>query len=465
MTAGRKGRAAASPRRKLVLPIVILGILLLVAYALVPTNGARLEAAQPPTVATPSGTKSFPGAVGWGASSVGGRGGRIIYVTTLADSGTGSYRACVTATGPRICVFRVAGVIRFTTTPPIIEEPYLTIAGQTAPGSGIVLAHAGAPAGRTPLVIKNTHDVVVRNIRIRADLPGGSRGSEDSITIEHATRVLVDHVSASWARDELINGYADNDYITVSNSIFAWGTPPHDKCALLASDPVDAQHFSFINNLCAHNGDRMPDVNFPPKSCLEVVDNVFYNAQSRFAEVWELFGGTPVSFVGNSFIGGPNTTNLTVGIARDTSTSKGGAAIIYAWDNRFAGAFQDMNQEAEQALVNKPPCALTINPLSAANAYTLVLQKSGAFPRDAIDNQAVYDVEHGSGRIGQPAPVMPAQTAGQPYPDADKDGMDDNWEVSVGANPKVPDAWADANKNGVPNFEEFLAYRNKVLGL
>src|SRR3546814_5625668 len=80
----------------------------------------------------------------------------ILFVTSLADNGPGTYRACVEASGPRICIFRVSGLIRFTGRPPVIRNPYLTIAGQTAPGGGVTLAHSGGADGVTPVIIKKT---------------------------------------------------------------------------------------------------------------------------------------------------------------------------------------------------------------------------------------------------------------------------------------------------------------------
>src|SRR3546814_29938 len=129
---------------------------------------------------------------------------------------------------------------------------------------GILLTHAGGANGFTPLVVKRTHDVVVRHIRVRTDRNGEERGGNDAFTIEDSSNVILDHVSGSWALDENVNGQGQNDLITVSWSIFAEGIPRHDKCALLASDPRGPQRFSFVKNLCAHNGDRNPDANFPP---------------------------------------------------------------------------------------------------------------------------------------------------------------------------------------------------------
>lgn len=417
------------------------------------------NASQPERV---QGQPAFPGAEGFGAASKGGRGGRVIAVETLADSGPGSLRACIAEQGPRVCVFRVAGVIRFTARPPVIRNPYLTIAGQTAPGGGITLAHEAGTEGLTPLVVKNTHDVVIRHIRVRNDRMGLNRGAEDSITIENSSNVILDHVSASWARDELINGYGDNDWITVSNSIFAEGIPRHDKCALLASDPKKPQHFSFIRNICAHNGDRNPDVNFPAGSCAEIINNIFYNAQSEFAEIWETYGGVPVSLVGNSFIAGENTRPDTVGISRQ-GIGATGVAKVYLADNSFEGDFVRKSPLFEQAEVEAPPCPLTVAPLPAAEAYRQVSRSAGAFPRDAFDRKIVKQLQERSGRIvGQPG-VIPQIDPGVGYPDTDGDGMDDRWEARNGADPHQPDAWADGDRNGLANLDQYLDFLSRAL--
>ena len=420
---------------------------------------SQTEAAPPPPPVPVAGPLAFPGAVGHGAGSRGGRGGAVMIVSSLADRGPGTLRACIEASGPRTCVFRVAGIIRLQT-PAVINRPFITIAGQTAPGGGITLAHAGGSGGRTPLLIKGSSDVVVRHIRVRTDLYGASRGAEDGITIENSENVIVDHMSVSWARDELFNGYADNDRITVSNSIFAQGIPTHDKCALLASDPVNAQRFSFIGNLCAHNGDRNPDIKFPIGSCAEVVNNVFYNAQSQFTEIWENFGSTPVSVVGNVYRAGPNTGRQTIGIARNTLGSIGEAAV-YLWDNRFDGNFQHIGDNVPEVVVARPPCPLTVVPQPASFAFNSVLQYSGAFPRDLFDAAMVQQTATQTGGIIQQPGMIPPIPAGTPYPDADRDGMDDRWEPQNGAAVGRADPWADGDRDGMANLEEFLEYRHR----
>lgn len=403
----------------------------------------------------PSEKPAFRGAAGYGSISQGGRGGKVIAVTTLADSGPGTLRACIEASGPRVCVFRVSGMIRFVGRSPWIRHPFITIAGQTAPGGGITLAHSGGPEGRTPLVAKDTHDVIVRHLRIRNDRTGSDKGSEDAITYENSSRLIFDHLSASWARDEIVSGYADNDHVTISNSILAWGIPKHDKCALLASHPKDPQNVSFIGNLCAHNGDRNPDVNFPPGSCIEIVNNVFYNAKSEFAEVWETWGGTPVSLVGNSFVAGPDTSKSAIGVTRQSLASKG-MARIYLADNRYIGKFLPAGPTVAAAQAKTPACAMTLRPQSAAAAYASVLGRAGAWPRDALDRQVSEEARLRKGRIIKAPGTIPAIAAGQPYPDRDGDGMDDGWEKRSGADPARYDPWEDSDRDGTANLDAFL---------
>ncbi|RPF72710.1 pectate lyase [Aurantiacibacter spongiae] len=432
------------------------------------SNSASAPIEQPgpsqPVVQTNS--AAFPGATGYGAASRGGRDGRIMWVTTTADNTSGSLRECLEARGARVCIFRTGGIFRFVGRPPVIHDPYLTIAGESAPAPGVTLAHSGGSEARTPLVVKGTHDVVVRHIRVRNDIEGEHRQSEDSFTIEDSDNVILDHVSGSWARDELVNGYGDNDRITISNSIFAEGIPRHDKCALLASDPTGAQRLSFIGNLCAHNGDRNPDVNFPPMSCVEIINNTFYNAQSAFAEIWSSFGGSPVSLVGNSFIAGPNTGHNAIGIMQHELNATG-EAQIYEWDNAFDGRFVHIGPEVAAVRVAEPPCPLTVNPLSPADAYRRVLASSGALPRDAVDERIVTEVRNRSGSIVQAPGSIPARfLAGSTepaYPDIDRDGMDDGWEEANGIDRYEPDAWEDADRDGIANLEEFLAYRHTQL--
>ncbi len=404
----------------------------------------------------PASAVAFPGAQGHGRDSTGGRNGAIIAVTTLADAGPGTLRACIDASGPRTCVFRVGGIIRFTTRRPVITNPYITIAGQTAPGGGILLTHAGGRDGFTPLVIKNTHDVIVRHIRVRPDRPAEIRGANGSFTIENSRNVILDHVSGAWAVDQILSGYGDNDDITVSWSIFAEGIQPHDKCALMASDPRGPQRFSFIANLCAHSGDRNPDANFPPGSCVEITNNVLYNAASQFAEIWESHGGTQVNIINNSFIRGPNTAARAVAIDLPRIGSTGPARIFEA-GNYFDGSrVRLLAPAAAAALVSKPFCDAAMPALSARQSEEQVLATAGAWPRDGFDARIVGEVRTRSGRIPRGFGQLDAVAAGRPYPDVDADGMDDGWEKAHGLDPTRNDAWGDIDGDGWQNLDAFL---------
>jgi len=122
--------------------------------------------AQKPSDLPQAGVPAFPGAEGGGKFSFGGRGGKICVVTNLEDSGPGTFREACESAGPRIVVFNVAGIIHLKM-PVFIEAPYITIAGQTAPGDGICIAGES--------VLDNTHDVVIRYLRLRRGNPDPSR--------------------------------------------------------------------------------------------------------------------------------------------------------------------------------------------------------------------------------------------------------------------------------------------------
>ncbi|WP_324827734.1 pectate lyase family protein [Qipengyuania zhejiangensis] len=412
------------------------------------------------------GRAAFIGAEGYGRDARGGLGGQIVKVTTLDDSGPGSLRECIELDGPRVCVFEVAGVIRFTSKRPAIRNGFITIAGETAPGDGITLSHAGGDTGFTPLAIADTHDVIVRHLRMRMDRAGTDRGANDAITIANSRDVIIDHVSTSWALDENIGAWGDNDRLTISRSILAEGIPRHDKCALLASDPKGPQNISFLGNLCAHNGDRNPDVNVPPASCVDVVNNVFYNAQSQFTEVWESYGGSPVNIVGNSYIAGPDTNRgRAAAIDRSIRGSKG-PARIYQADNRNIG-IPMLTGSVGNALASDPVCPLRIEAVDAEAAYEAVLEEAGAFPRDAVDRRIVGEVRSGGGGIRQSAGTMPELDPGQPYIDSDGDGMADSWERAHGAKVGLHDPWDGIDDAGWTNFDRFLdfAHTQKLTGV
>ena len=156
-------------------------------------------------------TVAFPGAQGGGALSVGGRGGAVYLVSNTADSGVGSLRACIDASGPRTCIFRTGGTIALLNSLTVVN-PFLTIAGQTAPGGGIQISGpSGANAPGNPALLVRTHDVVIRYLRVRRGHNAGevcnqnpwSCGASVEVLSNSASddpyNIVFDHVSSEWS--------------------------------------------------------------------------------------------------------------------------------------------------------------------------------------------------------------------------------------------------------------------------
>lgn len=438
------------------------GTLLLASGCQGEENMEAAAAAAPRAAVEPAPPLAFPGAEGHGRGAVGGRGGAVMFVTNLEDDGPGSLRACIDAAVPRVCIFRVGGVIRFKNERPLVMNPFITIAGQTAPGDGILLTHSGGETGRTPIAIKNSHDVIVRHVRVRPDVISDNPGSNDAFTIENSRNVILDHVSGSWALDENVNAHGDNDAVTISWSVFAEGVPPHDKCALLGSDATKPMNISFLNNVCAHNGDRSPDVKFPDGSCAEIINNVFYNAVTAFAEIWEVNGGTPVSFIGNYFKAGPDTIPGISAFKLDRLNSQGDAQVFLD-GNYVDEGLRETSDETEAARVSAPACPLTVDPAPAAQAFQSVIRLAGAMPRDSVDRRLMSEIVTGSGSIVEGPGRLPLIEGGDPPDDLDEDGMDDSWERAQGIDDNVYNPWEDHDSDGWLNLDEYLNYAHQRL--
>ncbi len=145
--------------------------------------------------------RAFPTAEGFGAYARGGRGGRVVDVTHLEDAGTGSLRACAEAEGPRTCIFRVGGTITLARDISI-TQPYLTIAGQTAPG-GIQLRGQGVGIR----IFGSAHNIIIRHLRIRPGSPAGARNGGNNLIIfgdeQVVHSIIIDHCSLQWGNDEM----------------------------------------------------------------------------------------------------------------------------------------------------------------------------------------------------------------------------------------------------------------------
>jgi pectate lyase len=253
------------------------------------------------------GPPAFSGAEGFGAQARGGRDGAVIEVTSLDDRGPGTLRAACEAAGPRTVVFRVGGTIRVET-PIVVTHPYLTVAGQTAPGDGILIRKAKSRVPLAPLCIR-THDVVMRCLRIRTgDSPDGTESDCLDISCEDDTDtvhdIILDHCSFSWSTDESLAimgrylGGGDNTQavnwkpnntatrnITVQWCIISAAllTPQIKKSrGALIKFIGDC---SFHHNLMAHNSSRNPRLQGQRDSLKDVVNTVVYNSPQ--------YGATP----------------------------------------------------------------------------------------------------------------------------------------------------------------------------
>lgn len=455
------------------------------APAPAPTTPTSTPTPTPTPVAAPSSydpaklpdgrQRAFPTAEGYGAGAVGGRGGQVIAVTTLADAGTGSLRACMMATGPRTCIFRVAGTIELLSQiKPTAGN--LTIAGQTAPGGGIAIRNAPSNLTGSPIFL-DAPDNIVRNIRIRpGPTSGAKQGTTDAITVDAgAINTIIDHVSLSWATDEPFNSTKASSKITVQWSLVYEGLShstheqgEHSKGMFVEGSDITVHHM-----LIAHGTDRMPNLGVGAR--VDLVNLVSYDmgqkAQQYFSMYQRQLGANvgvtrEVNVIGNWVSLGPSSVRGTPIYGGDYdeafSTFPGHAAFYVSGniDGRRRTSADDDRLFFDPAdwkyLLASVIGTLTVQHYSGAEqAVRDVLSFGGAFPRDASDQRVVADVLACRGAIiDSPTQVggWPALAAGTPYPDADGDGMDDNWESTHG----ITSGTADADGDGYTNLEEFL---------
>lgn len=379
-----------------------------VAWALLACSIATPAAAQLPVV---------PGAPGFGMDTPAGRGGEVHRVTTLAESGAGSLRACIEATGPRICIFEVAGTIVLTRDL-VVRQPFLTLAGQTAPSPGIDLRGA-------TLVIA-THDVLVQHVRVRVgDDPDGPIGTNrDAIAIangrEALHHVVIDHVSMSWSVDEMLSIWYEATDVTLRHVIAAEALDDSihvDEGASVAEPhgfgPIfspDAGRVAAYGNLLAHLRGRQP---LSDATDLVWVNNVVYDRLQIFSHVGGRSGEpTRNSFVGNVYLEGASLA----GWAEDRrpitlleTLVPGSRAHVHdnVWSMTSRADDWDLvqNESAidETALRAASPPSWPEGLEARPSAETLdwVLATAGARPvdRDEVDARIIRQVREGTGTV------------------------------------------------------------------
>ena len=364
---------------------------------------------------------AFPGAVGAAAVTPGGRGGEIVRVTSLSPTGPGSFAEAVGRRGPRIVVFEVAGVIDLAESTVKITEPFLTIAGQTAPAPGITLIRGGIDIG--------THDVVVRHIRVRPGDGGRPRlsGNDyDAISTIAARNVIVDHCSLTWATDENLSasgprftGDSPEEWrsgtshrITFSNNIIAEGLADsvhvkgeHSKGSLIHDNVSD---ILIIGNLYAHDQERSPLFKGGVRGA--IVNNLIYDPGQRaihynlIAEEWgeHPYQTGEMAIIGNVLRGGQSTPSglplVTIGGSGDVALYEADNLAVDRWGQPLP--MRGLYTTAPIQILKLPaPRFSGFQPLPARDVQDHVIRHAGAFPRDAIDARIVADTIEGRGYL------------------------------------------------------------------
>lgn len=465
-----------------------------------------------PTDLPQSSMLAFPGAEGGGAYSFGGRGGRVIVVKNLDDSGPGSLREACEQGGARIIVFNVAGIIRLKT-PLVIRAPYITIAGQTAPGDGVCVA------GESVWI--NTHDVVIRFMRFRrGETYVGRR--DDAIGGNPIGNIMIDHVSASWGLDENMSMYRHmyNDStgkieeklgtvnITIQNSIFSEAL---DTWNHAFGSTLGGENCTFMRNLWADNGARNPSIGW--NGVFNFANNVIFNWNNRstdggdYTALYNIINNyykpgpvtdlkNPISYrilkpesgrsklpyvvFGRAFVSG----NIIEGNEKVTKNNwdggvqledKKGELMSYEQAKPYFAAMR-----SDQAF---PMAKITILPTMAAHKYVLANVGATLPKRDPVDTRVIEQVRTGkisyiegvtlpekdfehrrlpkdSYKLGIITDISqvggyPTYT-GTPYKDSDDDGMPDSYETKMGFNPKDASDATKIAKSGYSNIEEYL---------
>jgi pectate lyase len=447
------------------------GFVLIVMIALLPSTSAAIP--------------SFPGAEGFGANVTGGRGGRVVTVTNLNDLGPGSFREAVTQMrGPRIIVFAVGGVIE---TRMVMHFPMgdsnITIAGQTAPG-GITISGAEFGSQYATRDITTVKNVIIRHIRVRGvhnDNIGETHGV-DAIRFYKATDLMIDHVSASWSCDGIIDITSGARNVTTQWCMFGEACLSQEAgCA--CSHPEGGHNFgqlfgygstdlSIHHNFYGHNSKRNPYMSggkVDPVMVADIRNLVGYNLFLYIHWCDNIEG----NIIGCYFKEGPNSGGDPNGvyIAGSDGTRKAYIHDLHYADNPdcnpkgdpyggdgcvfFRNVALRYNKYVDlSAPVNTP--AVTTH--SALEARDMVTAKAGAFPRDSVDRRLVQDMKDGTGDWGKRAAPLETDLMGTPAPtDTDHDGMPDVWETANGLNQNdSSDCSGDHDGDGYTNIEEYI---------
>lgn len=420
---------------------------------------------------------AFPEAEGYGRFAIGGRGGNVYEVTNLNDAGRGSLREGVEASGPRTIVFRVGGVIPLKSKL-IVRNPYLTVAGQTAPGDGICIANY-------TFGCLDAHDVIIRHVRIRIGDASGL--TQDGCGARSSDHCIFDHCSISWSIDE---GFSSREArnITFQRCIIAEALniadhkkyqpgSGHSFAASISGD-IGSFHHNLLANCAGRNWSLAGGLDRTGERLagrLDIRNNVVYNWSHRTTD-----GGVrELNFVNNYYLPGPATRVFALLKPDPGDPDRGmrahmtGNVIVdkpeFDADNWMA--YVGTGDGMAKVKSDKPWFEPFVKTDSAKDALESVLADVGAtMPKqDAIDKRILGEVrkrQHtysGSkgklpGIIDSPkdAGGLPEYRSANPPTDTDHDGMPDDWENANSLDPTNPADSAAYRVDGYTNLEHFL---------
>lgn len=445
---------------------------------------------EPPKPITPTPVNetafAFPGAEGFGKIATGGRGGKVIKVTTLNDSGAGSLREAINTTGARIIVFEVSGNIELKSRLQI-KNGDVTIAGQTAPGDGICI--------KDYEMVVDANNVIIRYMRFRmGDI---TKNEQDALWGRYKEKIIIDHCSMSWSIDECSSFYANKDFtmqwcvLSESLNKSFHGKDDHGYGAIWGGSNA-----TFHHNLLAHHNSRNARFDGGSRSGtgtspfgIDKVDyrnNVIYNWGSNSA-----YGGEngEYNMVANYYKPGPGTESSKrkriMQISMETAELvkygpgygkffingnyvDGNAAVTLDNWNGGVDLQSGVPLNSTKALVAFAAEPITAH--TAEQAYNSVLLFGGAsYKRDAVDVRIMKEVKDGivtynGSKTGKKGiidsqtdvggwPVLQSLTAPK---DTDGDGMPDDWETAKGLDPKVANANAKSLSTGYDNIEVYM---------
>lgn len=425
---------------------------------------------------------AFPGAEGFGNKVTGGRGGQVIKVTNLNDTGVGSLRNAVSANGARIIVFDVSGTIELNSHI-TISNPNITIAGQTAPGDGITLKNYSLRL--------NTDNVIIRYMRFRMGDEGAAQA--DALEGRYRKNIIIDHCSMSWSTDECASFYANENFTlqwcilaeSLRNSVHEAGT--HGYGGIWGG-----KNTSFHHNVLAHHDNRNPRFDHPGiypdpnntsamRGVVDFRNNVIYNWGTDATYGGEL--GT-FNIINNYYKPGPatqNTNRMVHAYKQATSSSPVyGFGDYYVSGNILLGndavnadnwvgvvAKNGTQAEKEAMKLNTP---LPGGELSYIHTAQQAYDYAGAsLSRDAVDARVVANIQQGTfaaaGSNGSNNGIIDSQSdvggwpvlqTQQPLLDSDNDGMPDTWELSKNLNPNLNDAFQRYLSTAYDNIEVYI---------